>query len=489
MNKRQIKQIINNIRNKNTPIRISEILTKRNRIYIIAENRSDKSAIIGSGKVVGELRKLIPYEQVTVLSELDLKNRKIIINQNYRLIDRQITGSDELSTLGSRIKKLIEIEREYPFKNLKDFQPEYPGIGKADIRPNYFQGLDFFLSKKIGLKPDLNSDGIVKIGNFQKPIQMNPLRLNLRYLLHFSWFRSIKLGNKTDKNISNKKIRNILPEVYYGLSEPAQAERKISFPIKTEKIPHNKKIQNRINRKTKDHILETTINNINTIKPKTKDQKEIIDEVLKPLIKIRKEKDDPKALLNASIHQKSLTPIIAYSGGIDSTTALKIMKKYTKPIPVTVGQKEGNKEVKNVKIEKSSEWKSKKQEIIEKGNHPCGKCSKFIKKKIYEYSTEKNNKIVIFGDLISHGSHSIYMDENILRINLPALLSLKKKENYKINDKNFKNDQTYGCSLLNEIHKKNPKTRKLSIRRVLRELRARALDPEISEALIKDIQN
>ena len=67
---------------------------------------------------------------------------------------------------------------------------------------------------------------------------------------------------------------------------------------------------------------------------------------------------------------------------------------------------------------------------------------------------------------------------NILKINLPALLSLKKGDVKKIaGDWGVKKRGGYGCPLIAEVHKKHPYMRRFSIQRVLRETRAGVLEP------------
>jgi predicted PP-loop superfamily ATPase len=79
-------------------------------------------------------------------------------------------------------------------------------------------------------------------------------------------------------------------------------------------------------------------------------------------------------------------------------------------------------------------------------------------------------------------------DGNILRINLPALLSLKKGDVKKIAGKlGVGKKGGYGCPLIGEVHKKHPHMRCFSIQRVLRETRAGVLEPGEALNQIKGI--
>jgi len=161
--------------------------------------------------------------------------------------------------------------------------------------------------------------------------------------------------------------------------------------------------------------------------------------------------------------------------------------------------------------------------------HPCGRCSKTIEETVFNFARENNIPFVIYGDLLSSGAQSIQLEEgnlvnsleknsleelnseklnssvdtfsmpkrgnvpgdntglmkvnllgngNILRINLPALLSLKKGDVKKIAANwDVKKRGGYGCPLIGEVHRKHPYMRRFSIQRVLRETRAGVLEP------------
>ncbi|MCC7561077.1 MAG: 7-cyano-7-deazaguanine synthase [Methanobacterium sp.] len=161
--------------------------------------------------------------------------------------------------------------------------------------------------------------------------------------------------------------------------------------------------------------------------------------------------------------------------------------------------------------------------------HPCGRCSKTIEETVFHFTRENNIPFVIYGDLLSSGAQSIHLEEyssdsmekcisrglnndevnssvnstflfqengnisgdktglrkvnflskgNVLKINLPALLSLKKGDVEKIAaDWGVKKRGGYGCPLIGEVHRKHPHMRRFSIQRVLRETRAGVLEP------------
>ncbi len=110
--------------------------------------------------------------------------------------------------------------------------------------------------------------------------------------------------------------------------------------------------------------------------------------------------------------------------------------------------------------------------------HPCGRCSKLINQKIYEFAKENNFPLVIFGDLLSTGYQSVIKQDDLIRINLPACLGVSKMELKKVSHYfGVKSAGNLGCPLLGEVEKKFPHMSRYSMQRVLRETRAGALEP------------
>jgi len=193
--------------------------------------------------------------------------------------------------------------------------------------------------------------------------------------------------------------------------------------------------------------------------------------------------------------------VVALSGGVDRSTSLIIAKMLGfNPLAVTVNpgdiilpryfrdyvesltQKLGV-EHKYLEVEM--------QEVIsgslEGRFHPCGRCSEIIEEAILDFTRDNNIPFLIFGDLLSTGAQSLQWEEvtddslktvKTLRINLPALLSLKKGDVKKVaGNWGVKKRRGYGCPLIGEVHRKHPYMRRYSIQRVLRETRAGILEP------------
>ena len=222
------------------------------------------------------------------------------------------------------------------------------------------------------------------------------------------------------------------------------------------------------------------------------------------------------------------TAVVALSGGTDSSFSLILAKKLGfNPIAITVdpGTIVLPKQFKQ-NIDKLTEELDVEHEYIEVDYsnlveesftgrfHPCGRCSKVIEETLYQYAIDNDIPMVIFGDMLATGSQCIgeqiinldtesdvdngedevNIDENnennlvdvdddvnihkVIRLNLPASLSVSKLENKSLTmHYNLNKFKGFGCPLLYEVHKKFPHMKKYSIQRILRETRSGALEP------------
>jgi len=232
--------------------------------------------------------------------------------------------------------------------------------------------------------------------------------------------------------------------------------------------------------------------------------------------KIRRDENNPKKIgatiketqkdrydeIRADNNKLESTALVALSGGVDSGVSLLIAKMLGfNPLAVTVNP---GKIILPPYFRTSAENLTKKlgvkhhyldvdmQEMIDgslEGRfHPCGVCSKTIEETILTYARENNISFLIYGDLLSTGANSFQKEGDVLRINLPAALSLKKREVKNISLKwGMKKTTGYGCPLIREVHKNQPHMRRFSIQRVLRETRSGVLEPGEALAQIKGI--
>lgn len=207
--------------------------------------------------------------------------------------------------------------------------------------------------------------------------------------------------------------------------------------------------------------------------------------------------------LKANDYEKiNFKAVVALSGGVDSSSSLIIAKQLGfNPIAVTVNPgsiilpnyfRVG---VENLTQKLGVEHRYLDVEMKEviggalEGNfHPCGRCSRVIEEAVSQFTRDNGIPFLIYGDLLSTGAQSFQMEENILRINLPALLALIKGDVKKIAGKmGVEKKGGYGCPLIGEVHKKHPHMRRFSIQRVLRETRAGVLEPGEALNQIKGI--
>jgi uncharacterized protein len=212
---------------------------------------------------------------------------------------------------------------------------------------------------------------------------------------------------------------------------------------------------------------------------------------------------------NSSTQTGGFTTVVALSGGVDSSTSLIIAKMLGfNPLAVTVNPGDiilpryFRESVENLtrKLGVEHLYLEVDMSDVVKGSlegqfHPCGRCSKVIEETIFDFTLDNHIPFLIYGDLLSTGAQALHLElnssgrenslgkeniakGNILRINLPALLSLKKGDVKKVAGSwGVRKRGGYGCPLIGEVHKKHPHMRRFSIQRVLRETRAGILEP------------
>lgn len=120
----EITALIEEIRREygfeSVPFTIEELIydKKSDRLFIIAQDRPDKSAVIGNGLIVGKLREKLGIKLITVHSKLDLLIKRRILEKNLKRIK---------GTFLEFLTSFIESELRYPPRNL----PKLKNNGRA----------------------------------------------------------------------------------------------------------------------------------------------------------------------------------------------------------------------------------------------------------------------------------------------------------------------------------------------------------------------
>ncbi len=247
-----------------------------------------------------------------------------------------------------------------------------------------------------------------------------------------------------------------------------------------------------------EKIIEEEVNK-KLIKLRLKNSLEILEKLnlknnvkyaLKNMLlrRLNGEKDFYKISIEEEKKPKS---VIAFSGGVDSTTSLIIAKQifnvkavscYSKYIMTDKMKKNIKSLAKHLKVDLEFidiDLEDVYKKVVEGRFHPCGRCHKIIEESVLNYAKKVNAEFVIFGDLLAFGYLSLYkIDNNIFRFNLPSFFALTKDEEREIlkNNKIFI-ESSYGCPLLKVYHKYN-RGYKFSIQRILREVRGRVISEE-----------
>lgn len=226
-------------------------------------------------------------------------------------------------------------------------------------------------------------------------------------------------------------------------------------------------------------IIESTYTLENLLKKAKGEDKEILEFFMGYL------KGETKTI------DKEIEIAVSYSGGADSTSTLYLLKEMGfKVIALTyypsdmILPKRTRSIIKNV-VEHLSvpheyvegDIKEIVEGALEGRYHPCGRCHKEMEEKIIDAAKKRGISRIAFGDLLPTGPQTISINKGMMRINLPSLLALKKKDMKYISGRILGYQSPgYGCPLLKEVHRLHPSKKFFTAHRVLREVRAGILE-------------
>lgn len=232
--------------------------------------------------------------------------------------------------------------------------------------------------------------------------------------------------------------------------------------------------------------------------------RKIIDSRLIPMLK--NELNYPARTFFERKPLKKHAIVIALSGGVDSTAALVLAwKAGLNPIAITISPgtwlipEETRRTINTVVsrlgvhheyITSTKDYKETFRNALKGKIHPCGRCHTITGTRIIEIAKDRKIPMIGLGDLLPTGTHSSYLvEENLMRFNIPASLSLSKIDTI-LMAKQFGHPGVsfvYGCPLIREVHRRSPQLCYASIRRVLRETRAGILEPGQALKYVKNI--
>ncbi|MCD6529415.1 hypothetical protein J7L06_03915 [Candidatus Bathyarchaeota archaeon] len=222
---------------------------------------------------------------------------------------------------------------------------------------------------------------------------------------------------------------------------------------------------------------------------------------------LRNELDYPRRNLYEGDPLGTHQVMVGYSGGVDSTSTLIVLKKAgLNPVAVTVdpGSRilpEKTKEfirklakkigVPHLFVKPNGEtFKRIFEDSVAGRIHPCGSCSREIESMVLHEAKKRGLSLVSFGDLLPTGSHSIQLRSNDrVKMNILAALAYSKIDSILL-ARSIGHPSprlTYGCPFLRALHRKHPHFRFISAQRVLREARANILEPNQALQYIKSI--
>jgi predicted PP-loop superfamily ATPase len=264
-------------------------------------------------------------------------------------------------------------------------------------------------------------------------------------------------------------------------------------------------VKSKTDLEVKKYRVNLAINRLNELSKKlSKELRRIIAGRLLPLLK-NELKYPKRKLLELKPIDKSVISV-AFSGGVDSSSALIIASKLgLQPISVSINpgawilppeMKEvidfvtSKMNIEHKYVEAGGFFKEIFNNAIQGRIHPCGKCHEAMEVLVSEFAEENDTPIISFGDLLPTGNYSSYIVKpNILRFNIVAAIALTKTDTIGIARSLGHPGASFifGCPFLRKLHKKYPHYRWPSIQRVVRETRAGVLEPNQALEYIKGI--
>ena len=174
----EVNRIREDIGHDKVNIFIEEIYFKNNELWIITEDRPDKSAIIGKGGwVVGKLREKLGLESIHVESYGDFLNKNYKLKLSKKTIDNldlNLTGLENLrKVIDNKLENIYSFNFENYFnENIFDESPDTEAV--VALSGGVDSSFSLILAKKLGFNPvavTVDPGTIILPNQFKKNIQ------------------------------------------------------------------------------------------------------------------------------------------------------------------------------------------------------------------------------------------------------------------------------------------------------------------------------
>ncbi|TXT57365.1 MAG: hypothetical protein BAJATHORv1_10066 [Candidatus Thorarchaeota archaeon] len=250
------------------------------------------------------------------------------------------------------------------------------------------------------------------------------------------------------------------------------------------------------------HRLDLTKDRIRELLPKASTtHSKILDILMYQL-------GDEPYLFEQKIHRKyhleKRGVSVAFSGGVDSGASLILAQKMgLNPTAITVNPGKRflgphikkwiqkwcqQMEIPLIIIDSQKEMSEILGKVSEGKIHPCNLCHEITMNAAFSEAKKRNFHTIISGEMLPTGRQSLLIQNDILKIHLPAALALTKHDTVKIcTPYSFIGSNSFGCHVVEEAHQQRFGIREASVFRVLRELQAGVLSTGQALTYIKKI--
>lgn len=184
----EVNKIRDEIGHEKVNIFIEDIYFKNNELWIITEDRPDKSAIIGKGGwVVGKLREKLNLESIHVESYGDFLNREYKLKLAYKTIDNLDLNLIGLENLKSAISYKLDNIYSFNFENYLNkftFEESENHEAVVALSGGVDSSFSLILAKKLGFNPiavTVDPGTIVLPNQFKKNISLITESLDIEH--------------------------------------------------------------------------------------------------------------------------------------------------------------------------------------------------------------------------------------------------------------------------------------------------------------------